>query len=225
MDSFQWRMEISFEEITNFTKFLENEKIVKFLEADSCHRYSDKYLLATTLIYASRTKRNPLTIDDFYCLLYLANDMEEDIEFKNEILPWCLGSDWEKRWREFNLRKEHLWKKMGYRALVPLELLEEIIFYGEFCQQSWVWKRVRHNDHGGAIRDHHRPKCENIISPRGPRRSPMGCHYPKHSSELKRTSISASSGYFTDSSDEKGGKGGIFGDISILSEDYNEEKL
>jgi len=75
-------MEISFEEITNFTKFLENEKIVKFLEADSCHRYSDKYLLATTLIYASRSKRNPLSVDDFYCLLYLANDMEEDIEFK-----------------------------------------------------------------------------------------------------------------------------------------------
>ena len=45
MASFQWLMEISFEEITNFTKFLENEKIVKFLEADSCHRYSDKYLL------------------------------------------------------------------------------------------------------------------------------------------------------------------------------------
>jgi len=38
--------------------------------------------LATTLIYASRTKRNPLSVDDFYCLLYLANDMEEDIEFK-----------------------------------------------------------------------------------------------------------------------------------------------
>ena len=41
---------------------------------------------------------------------------------------------------------------MNYRAFVPLELIEELIFYGEFCQKSWVWKRVRHNDHGGAIR-------------------------------------------------------------------------
>ena len=41
---------------------------------------------------------------------------------------------------------------MGYRALVSLEILEEIIFYGEFCQKSWVWKRSRHSDHGGAVR-------------------------------------------------------------------------
>jgi len=49
MASFQLVMEISFEEITNFTIFLEDEKIVKFLEADSCHRYSDKYLLGLFL--------------------------------------------------------------------------------------------------------------------------------------------------------------------------------
>ena len=45
---------------------------------------SDKYLIAQTFVYFCRCSFSPdeFTISNFYLLLYLANDMEEDLDFK-----------------------------------------------------------------------------------------------------------------------------------------------
>ena len=45
---------------------------------------SDKYLIAQTFIYFTRCRFRPeeYTQANFYLLLYLANDMEEDLDFK-----------------------------------------------------------------------------------------------------------------------------------------------
>ena len=45
---------------------------------------SDKYLIAQTFIYFTRCRFRPeeYTQTNFFLLLYLANDMEEDLDFK-----------------------------------------------------------------------------------------------------------------------------------------------
>ena len=47
-------------------------------------KISDKYLLAQTYTYFIRCRLKPdeYTPKNFYYLLYLANDMEEDLDFK-----------------------------------------------------------------------------------------------------------------------------------------------
>ena len=150
---------------------------------------------------------------------------------------------------------------MGYRALVSLEILEEIIFYGEFCQKSWVWKRSRHSDHGGAVRFVFRKflivfrwffrsvfetKIQRSSSPKmreyhQPSRStkksnglPLSKTFLRNEKNFnfgiiwllywffRVSGISHSRLKFIFSS-ERGGKGGLFGEISVLSEDINKE--
>ena len=57
--------------------------------------FSDKYLLAQTYVYFIRCRLKPeeFTPRNFYYLLYLANDMEEDLDFKVtfEILIFLLS--------------------------------------------------------------------------------------------------------------------------------------
>ena len=51
---------------------------------DPCYYYSDRYLMAITLVYFHRAKLafHEFTVDNFFALLHLANDMEEDFVYQ-----------------------------------------------------------------------------------------------------------------------------------------------
>lgn len=159
-----------------FLYLIDNTDIAKCLKHDVCNRFSDKYLIAQTFVYFCRCSFSveEFTINNFYLLLYLANDMEEDLDFKLEILPWCMGSDWRNRFGEFQKAKESLWKKMEYKSVVYKEQLENVTSN----TNHWVWRREREKYHSGAIRDCHRPTYEVQLEPQGKYgNGPMKCDY------------------------------------------------
>jgi len=167
---------LTFDQSLNlFHQLIDNSEIPKCLGQDTCSRFSDKYLIAQTFIYFTRCRFRPeeYTQANFYLLLYLANDMEEDLDFKMEILPWCKGINWRNRFGEFQTEKENLWKRMDYKILVRHEDLEHLIR----TQTHWVWRRERERYHSGAVRDCYRPSYEVNLDPKGKFGSPMRCDY------------------------------------------------
>lgn len=160
-----------------FHHLIDNSDIEKCLNQDICSRFSDKYLIAQTFIYFTRCRFCPeeFTQKNFYLLLYLANDMEEDLDFKMEILPWCKGMNWRNKFGEFQSEKENLWKRMDYKIRVNHEDLEHLVR----TQTHWVWQRERERYHSGAIRDCYRPSYEVNLNPKGKYGSPMRCDFCK----------------------------------------------
>ncbi|XP_006901585.1 PREDICTED: speedy protein C [Elephantulus edwardii] len=160
------------QELRTFLNLLENSYLQEFFSQDPCFMISDKYLLAMVLVYFRRA-RLPLcdyTPRSFFLALYLANDMEEDLENpKCEIFPWALGKDWRYWVVDFLHQRERLWARMGFRAAVSRECCEEVMAKEP---THWAWTRARHPHHGAAQR-----RCPEapVPLPRGPGLSPPYC--------------------------------------------------
>ena len=87
---------------------------------------------------------------NFYLALYLASDIEEDVdEYKYEIFPWALGARWRQKFSKFLRQRDGLLRRIGYRAIVSRKCCEEVM---SLVPDHCVWKRERAEDHGGATR-------------------------------------------------------------------------
>uniref|UniRef100_A0A8C5VYC2 Speedy/RINGO cell cycle regulator family member C n=2 Tax=Microcebus murinus TaxID=30608 RepID=A0A8C5VYC2_MICMU len=157
------------QELQAFLNLLEDSFVQDFLSTDCCFRVSDKYLLAMVLVYFQRAhlKLSEYTHSNLFLALYLANDMEEDLEeAKCEIFPWALGEDWCLQVGKFLQQRDELWARMGFRALVSRQCCEEVMAKEP---SHWAWTRERRPHHGGVQRG--RP----ARFPRGPGLSPPPC--------------------------------------------------
>lgn len=143
---------VTSEEMNEYFNLLHQTEIQDFLVRDSCCLISDKYALAMVFTYFKRAKFNlqEYTKDNFYLALYLASDIEEDIdEYKYEIFPWALGGNWRSKFSGFLRRRDALLRRIGYRAIVSRKCCEEVM---SFKSEHTAWKRERAEDHGGATR-------------------------------------------------------------------------
>ncbi|ELT95767.1 hypothetical protein CAPTEDRAFT_223231, partial [Capitella teleta] len=163
-------------EVDAFFKLLGDPLIEDFLSRDICRLVSDKYLLAMVFAYFKRAcfTLRQFTRMNFFLALYLANDIEEDEEeAKYEILPWALGSSWQTKYLHFLKKKDKLWKKMEFRALVSLKCCEEIML---LRPDHHVWQRQRQPIHGGATRSYLKDPSDDGL-PRGPNATPRFCSH------------------------------------------------
>ncbi|XP_062951239.1 speedy protein C [Cynocephalus volans] len=162
------------QELQAFLNLLENSFFQEFLSIDPCFQISDKYLLAMALVYfwRARLKLSEYTHSNLFLALYLANDMEEDMEEpKYEIFPWALGKDWCSRVGKFLHQRDELWARMGFRAVVSRQCCEEVMAKEP---SHWAWTRKRRPHHGGVQRGW--PQAA-VPLPRGPGHSPPHCSH------------------------------------------------
>ena len=164
-----------------------------------------KYALAMVFTYFKRAKfyLNEYTRINFYLALYLASDIEEDVdEYKYEIFPWALGGRWRTKFSGFLKKRDALLRRIGYRAIVSRKCCEEVM---SLVPDHYAWKRERSEDHGGATRAYAINRCRRMHSeatkideeelnlPRGPYENPRPCSiclFNKYSKKIKSTPIS-----------------------------------
>lgn len=178
---------VTSEEMNEYFNLLHQTEIQHFLKRDACFLITDKYALAMVFTYFKRAKFNlqEYTKDHFYLALYLASDIEEDIdEYKYEIFPWALGTDWRSKFSDFLRKRDALLRRIGYRAIVSRKCCEEVM---SFKSDHHAWKRERAEDHGGATRAYLINKSKRFLLsklnlegdelnlPRLPEESPRPC--------------------------------------------------
>lgn len=102
------------------------------------------------------------TREHFYLALYLASDIEEDVdEYKYEIFPWALGNSWRSKFSSFLRKRDALLRRIGYRAIVSRKCCEEVM---NFKAEHIIWKRERAEDHGGATRTYLINRSRRLLS-------------------------------------------------------------
>ena len=114
--------------------------------------------------YFKRAKFNlqEYTLEHFYLALYLASDIEEDVdEYKYEIFPWALGNSWRSNFSGFLRKRDALLRRIGYRAIVSRKCCEEVM---SFKAEHAAWKRERAEDHGGATRAYLISRSKRFLS-------------------------------------------------------------
>lgn len=161
-------------EMDCYFQLLERDTTIKqFLEFDRCYVYADKYNLACVFAYFKRCNFEIKEYKrlNFFCCLYLVHDMEEDNEdYKYEIFPWALGCTWRKRVSSFLRRKENIWARMSYRAVVSLTCCREIM---AIYPEHPIWNRTRLEHHGHTLRTYVKDKRSSIL--KGPFCPPSEC--------------------------------------------------
>ncbi|KAF6106410.1 speedy/RINGO cell cycle regulator family member C [Phyllostomus discolor] len=160
------------QELRAFLCLLEHSFLQEFLSRDPCFQISDKYLLAMVLVYFRRAnlKLSEYTCSNLFLALFLANDMEEDLEdAKCVIFLWALGKRWHSQVADFLRQRDQLWARMGFRAAVSRQCCEEVMAKEPY---HWAWTRERRPHHGGAQRSC--PQAQASL-PRGPGLSPPYC--------------------------------------------------
>uniref|UniRef100_G1Q833 Speedy/RINGO cell cycle regulator family member C n=1 Tax=Myotis lucifugus TaxID=59463 RepID=G1Q833_MYOLU len=152
-------------ELRAFLRRLEHSCLQEFLARDPCFQISDKYLLAMVLVYFRRAnlKLSEYTCSNLFLALYLANDMEEDLEeAKCRIFPWALGEDWHNQVADFLRQRDKLWARMGFRALVSRQRCEKVM---AMEPSHWAWTRGRCPHHGGAHRSYSKAGISGFSPP------------------------------------------------------------
>ncbi|KAM4049038.1 speedy protein 1-A-like, partial [Anomaloglossus baeobatrachus] len=128
-----------------------DQDIQLFLAKDICLRISDKYLLAMVLVYFKRAGLSPEEYrENFFPSIFLANQFEEDVYFREEIYAWALGRTWEQRKEELHDQRNQLLLRMDFRAWVDRATCDLIMAQDP---SHWVWMRNRRIHHSWAIRD------------------------------------------------------------------------
>uniref|UniRef100_A0A6I8SE86 Uncharacterized protein n=1 Tax=Xenopus tropicalis TaxID=8364 RepID=A0A6I8SE86_XENTR len=118
---------------------LEDSVIKDFFDKDFYKKIADKYLLAMVPIYFKRAHIKPRDYSrlNFFHVLYLAHDMEEDLNTaKLNILPWAFWKSWRTFTRVFLKARKSLWTCMNFRALVTRSECEELMSH---CPTHWAW--------------------------------------------------------------------------------------
>ncbi|KAM4045311.1 speedy protein 1-A-like [Anomaloglossus baeobatrachus] len=159
------------EERAAFFNLLGDEDIQLFLAKDICLRISDKYLLAMVLVYFKRAGLSTEEYrENFFPSLFLANQFEEDVDFREEIYAWALGRTWEQRKEELHYQRNQLLLRMDFRAWVDRATCDLIMAQDP---SHWVWMRNRRIHHSWAIGYEKRHAWE--LEVHGPWRRPPSC--------------------------------------------------
>ncbi|XP_068119648.1 speedy protein 1-A-like [Hyperolius riggenbachi] len=139
-----------------FYKLLDIPQIKHLFELDGCRRVSDKYLLALVLIYFHRAGLSieEFTVQNFFAALYLANEMEEDVDTYTCV--FLFGAEFFVNRKEFDDVVWSLYRRLNYSAWVSPEECRHVMRF----QFHWAWRRQRMAYHGPAIMEKYRSDSE-----------------------------------------------------------------
>ncbi|XP_068118397.1 speedy protein 1-A-like [Hyperolius riggenbachi] len=139
-----------------FYKLLDIPQIKHLFELDGCRRVSDKYLLAPVLIYFHRAGLSieECTVQNFFAALYLANEMEEDVDTYTCV--FLFGAEFFVNRKEFDDVVWSLYRRLNYSAWVSPEECRHVMRF----QFHWAWRRQRMAYHGPAIMEKYRSDSE-----------------------------------------------------------------
>ncbi|XP_043476943.1 speedy protein A-like [Leptopilina heterotoma] len=148
-------------QIENFFKLID-EDLVEFLKYDKCYRLADNYLIAMVFVYFIRADLpvDDYTVINFLIALYLALAMEEDDEeLLQDIENWLESAD-----ETLNIFQKHkfFFQQIEYRGAISRSCCENVM--RKINPNHEIWKRQRHVNHSGAVRDSKRrrircPRC------------------------------------------------------------------